>query len=225
MVVSRSKSAVVAGPTYGAHEEVTSEFEERVRSHYGLASGRGADDKGNYGAYDRDEERAETGRTGSSAVGPAGSAETGEVRGGDREDSLGFDRAQEDKDELRVRRIEEDLKVGTREREAGAVRVRKRVRTDHQRLVVPKKREEVTVERVPVEGQAISAEEETAKPKIREDETVVPVIEEEIVVEKRPVVKEEIRIRKAVVEDTEVVEEDVRREEVEIDDETTQRDL
>ena len=81
------------------------------------------------------------------------------------------------------------------------------------------------MERVPVEGQAISAEGGTAKPEIREDEIVVPVIEEEIVVEKRPVVKEEIRIRKEVVEDTEIIEEDVRREEVEVDDETTRRDL
>jgi stress response protein YsnF len=40
------------------------------------------------------------------------------------------------------------------------------------------------------------------------------------VVSKRPVVKEEIRIRKDVVEDTEVVEEDVRREEIDIEDET-----
>jgi stress response protein YsnF len=44
-----------------------------------------------------------------------------------------------------------------------------------------------------------------------------------VVVEKRPVVKEEVRIRKEVVEDTEVVEEDVRREDVEVDDETTGR--
>jgi uncharacterized protein (TIGR02271 family) len=153
------------------------------------------------------------------------SAATGRVRGGDREGLLGVDRDQEDKDELRVRRIEEELKVGTREREAGAVRVRKRVRTDHERISVPKKRVEVTVERVPVEEPSISAEEGTAEPEIREDEIVVPVIEEEIVVEKRPVVKEEIRIRKEVVEDTEIVEEDVRREEVEVDDETTRRDL
>ena len=41
--------------------------------------------------------------------------------------------------------------------------------------------------------------------------------------EKRPVAKEEIRIRKDVVEDTEVVEEDVRREEVEVEDETERR--
>jgi stress response protein YsnF len=40
------------------------------------------------------------------------------------------------------------------------------------------------------------------------------------VVEKRPVVKEEVRIKKDVVEDTEVVEEDVRREEIDIEDQT-----
>jgi uncharacterized protein (TIGR02271 family) len=50
----------------------------------------------------------------------------------------------------------------------------------------------------------------------------VPLTEEEVVVEKRPVVKEEVRIRKDVVEDTEVVEADVRREEVEVDDQTPQ---
>jgi uncharacterized protein (TIGR02271 family) len=204
MVVSRPKSMVEAGPTYGAHEEVTPALEEQVRSHYGLASGQGAADKGDYGAYyHRDEEREESGGTGS-----------------------GGDLAQEDRDELRVRRIEEELKVGTREREAGSVRVRKRVVTDHETIVVPKRRVEVTVEHVPVEGEAISAEEGTAEPEIgEEEEIVVPVVEEEVVVEKRPVVKEEIRIRKEMVEDSEVVEEEVRREEVEVDDEITQRDL
>ena len=44
-----------------------------------------------------------------------------------------------------------------------------------------------------------------------------------MVVEKRPVAKEEVRIRKDVVEDTEVVEEDVRREEVEVEDDTERR--
>jgi stress response protein YsnF len=41
------------------------------------------------------------------------------------------------------------------------------------------------------------------------------------VVSKRPVVKEEVRIRKDVVEDTQIVEEDVRREEIDVEDETT----
>jgi stress response protein YsnF len=42
-------------------------------------------------------------------------------------------------------------------------------------------------------------------------------------VHKRPVLKEEVRIRKDVVEETEVVEEEVRREEVEVEDETERR--
>ena len=40
---------------------------------------------------------------------------------------------------------------------------------------------------------------------------------------KRPVVKEEVRVRKDVVEGTEVVEEDVRREEIEVEEETRRR--
>jgi uncharacterized protein (TIGR02271 family) len=230
MVVSRTKGVVETGPSLGYDEEVTPEFEERVRRHYGLPIPQDIETKSGYGDYyyRDDAQPAQRERGGSGAAipdVPTIPSEAGGVRGRehDREDLA--DPGILEEEELRVRRSEEELKVGTREREAGAVRVRKPVRTDHERIVVPKKRVEVTVERVPVEGGAIPAEEGTAEPEIREDEIVVPVIEEEVVVEKRPVVKEEIRIRKEVVEDTEIVEEDVRREEVEVDDETTQRDL
>jgi uncharacterized protein (TIGR02271 family) len=121
-----------------------------------------------------------------------------------------------DSDELRVQRSEEELKAGVREREAGQVNVRKRVKTERETVAVPKKREEVTVDRVPVDREAGEAE-------IGEDEVSVPVVEEEVVVEKRPVVKEEVRVKKDVVQDEEVVEEDVRKEEVDIDDETSGR--
>jgi uncharacterized protein (TIGR02271 family) len=124
----------------------------------------------------------------------------------------------EEEDEMRVQRTEEELRAGTREREAGGVHVRKRVRTDREQMEVPTRREEVTVDRVPVEeGEASEAE-------IGEEEIRVPLTEEEVVTEKRPVAKEEIRVRKDVVEDTEVVEEDVRREEVDVDDETERRE-
>jgi uncharacterized protein (TIGR02271 family) len=120
-----------------------------------------------------------------------------------------------DEDELRVQRVEEELAAGTREREAGALNVRKRVRTDREQIEVPTRHEEVTVERVPVsEGTATEAH-------IGEEQVSIPVTEEEVVVEKRPVAKEEVRIRKDVVEDMEVVEEDVRREEIDVDDQTT----
>jgi uncharacterized protein (TIGR02271 family) len=95
----------------------------------------------------------------------------------------------------------------------------KNVRTDRESIEVPTRHEEVSVERVPLSGEAATEAE------IGEDEVSVPVTEEEVVVEKRPVVKEEVRIKKDVVEDTEVVEEDVRREEIDIDDETSRRNL
>jgi uncharacterized protein (TIGR02271 family) len=116
--------------------------------------------------------------------------------------------------ELRVQRTEEELAAGTREREAGELRVKKNVRTERESVEVPTRHEEVSVERVPLSGEASEAE-------IGEGEVNVPVTEEEVVVSKRPVVKEEVRIRKDVVEDTQIVEEDVRREEIDVEDETT----
>ena len=126
------------------------------------------------------------------------------------------DRITEHEDELRVQRTEEELAAGTREVEAGQVNVRKNVRTDRESVEVPTRHEEVSVERVPLSGEASEAD-------IGEDEVAMPVTEEEVVVSKRPVAKEEVRVKKDVVEDTQVVEEDVRREEVDVEDETNRR--
>ena len=117
-------------------------------------------------------------------------------------------------EELRLQRSEEELGTGVRKREAGSMNVRKSVRTEREQVRVPRKREEVNVERVPVGREVAEAE-------IGEDEEfVVQVFEEEVVVSKRVVLKEEIRLRKRVVEEVEVVELDLCREEGEIDDRT-----
>lgn len=117
--------------------------------------------------------------------------------------------------EPRIQRSEEEARVETREREAGRVNVRKQVRTEREQVRVPKMREQVDIERVPGEGR------EAPGAKIGEDEEVViQVFEEEVVVSKRIVLKEEIRLRKKVVEEEEVVEVDLRKEEVEIEDTT-----
>src|SRR5215210_144116 len=194
MVVSHPRSLVETAPSLGYQDEVTPEFERRVRAHYGLIT----------------EERTAFG------VPLTGEAEPAEIRGADPVPDL----PDREDDDVRVRRSEEEIRVETREREAGEMRVRKRVRTERERLTVPKKHVELTVERVPVEGASSEGEEASTIPQIGEEEIVIPVVEEEIVVEKRPVVKEEIRIHKQVVEDVEVIEEDVRKEEVEIVDET-----
>jgi uncharacterized protein (TIGR02271 family) len=144
-----------------------------------------------------------------------GDTESGEFREHDRnQEGLSQPGSDlEDEDELRVQRSEEELVAGTREREAGSMKVRKRVRTDRERIEVPTKHEEVSVERVPMSGEATEAQ-------IGEDEVSVPVTEEEVITSKKAVAKEEIRVRKDVVEDTEVVEEDVRREEIDVEDDT-----
>jgi uncharacterized protein (TIGR02271 family) len=244
--VSADKETVKNGPGYDDGQEITPEYEEQVRAHYGLGGGghQGAaqQHRGAYGDYydDRDEdftssaaaagvaggERSETEARGAEARGGTGahrgeeSLTEGRGTGHEREhdhgrEGLGAARSADDDDELRVQRSEEELRVGTREHEAGRMNIRKRVRTDREQVRVPKRREEVSVDRVPVNDR------EASEAEIGEDEFVVPVVEEEVVVDKRPVVKEEVRVRKDVVEDEQVVEEDIRKEEVDIDDQTT----
>jgi len=216
--VSQTKDTVKNGPAFDDDREITPEYENEVRSYYGLGP---MESSGSYGDYEETNGHSGAGTTDSTTAGTVGSGmsmgdtETGEFREHDRnQEGLGQPGSDlEDEDELRVQRSEEELRAGTREREAGAMKVRKRVRTDREQIEVPTKHEEVTVERVPVEGEATEAQ-------IGEDEVSVPVTEEEVVVDKRAVAKEEIRIRKDVVEDTEVVEEDVRREEIDVEDDT-----
>ncbi len=222
--ISQTKDSVKNGPAFDDDREITPEYENEVRSYYGLGAANGTEDRGSYGDYEGSEtgEHSGAGTTGSTSAGTVGSGmsmgdtESGEFREHDSADegvsqSQGDDLA--DEDELRVQRSEEELRAGTREREAGSMKVRKRVRTDRERIEVPTKHEEVSVERVPVSGEATEAQ-------IGEDEVNVPVTEEEVVTDKRAVAKEEIRLRKDVVEDTEVVEDDVRREEVDVEDAT-----
>jgi len=228
--VAAEKEHVKDGPSFDDDQEITPEYEQEVNSYYGVDSA-GVTDRSAYGAYYATEsigddqvdlQPGERTEEHTSAAGPGmtmGDTESGEFREHDpaAEGVTEPDGDLTDEDELRVQRTEEELRAGTRERQAGAVNVRKRVRTDREAVEVPTRREEVHVDRVPVEGEAAETE-------IGDDEIRMPVTEEEVVVEKRPVAKEEIRIRKDVVEDEEVVEEDVRREEVDVDDETTRRD-
>lgn len=217
VMVSAEKQLVKDGPSFNDDREITPEFEQEVRGYYGLDASQSP--SGGYGDYyDEHSGAASTGSETSGTVGPGmsmGDTESGEFREHDRSQEgvsqPGSDL--DDRDELRVQRSEEELRAGTREREAGAMNVRKRVRTDRERIEVPVKHEEVTVERVPVSGEATEAQ-------IGEDDVVVPVTEEEVITDKKAVVKEEIRLQKEVAEDTEVVEEDVRREEVDVEDAT-----
>jgi hypothetical protein len=142
LVVAADKDAVKGGPAFN-DREITSEYENKLHSYYGLEGTRASEDRGLYGGHFGHSEGEHAGE-----VRPGtrmGDTETGDVRGRVRERS----NDQEDlrqaasgvEDELRVPRTEAELRVGTAEREAGAVNMSKRVRTDRERLEVPTMRE------------------------------------------------------------------------------------
>lgn len=111
--------------------------------------------------------------------------------------------------EQKITRSEEELLVGTRERKAGEVEVKKHVETEHVRKPVTTHRQEVDVERRPATGQSTQA-------RMGDQEIIIPLTQEEVIVEKRPRVKEEIVVRTRDVADREFVEADLRKERVEV---------
>ena len=93
--------------------------------------------------------------------------------------------------------IEEAVTVEKRVIESGKVRVSKRI-SEHEELVdVPLFHEEVSVERVP-----INLFVETPPPAVRQegDTMVIPVVEEQIILQKKLLLVEELRVTKQTVE-------------------------
>lgn len=119
--------------------------------------------------------------------------------------------------QIRVPILEERLEVGTRPVELGEVRLRKSIELFEQVARQPVMREDVVVERVPMSREL----DVPAEPHMDGDWFVVPVMEEMLVVQKRLVLKEEIRIKKRQVTEEYEVREQLRRERVEVEDATT----
>jgi uncharacterized protein (TIGR02271 family) len=113
-------------------------------------------------------------------------------------------------------RSEEDLRVGTRERESGRVRLRKYIVTDEVQQTVPVKREEIRVDREPITDE--NRDRAYSGGDLTEEEHEVTLHTEEPVVEKRTVPKERVRLDKDVEVDERTVSEEVRREEIDVDD-------
>ena len=112
-------------------------------------------------------------------------------------------------------RSEEELRVGTTEREAGRARLKKYVVEEEVTKTVPVRREEVRVEREPITDANRDAA--VDGPEISEEEHEVVLHEEEVVAEKRAVPKERVRLETDVVTDEETVSDTVRKERVDTD--------
>ncbi|MFU1769648.1 DUF2382 domain-containing protein [Mammaliicoccus sciuri] len=118
-------------------------------------------------------------------------------------------------DEESVQLHEERLNVDKENVETGEASIDKHVVEEEQEFDVPVEREEVTIERRPVNEKV--DEEFNAND---DDSVHIPLHEERVKVEKENVVSEEIVIKKNKVQDTEHVSEKVRHEEADINNPT-----
>ncbi|MDP9358053.1 MAG: DUF2382 domain-containing protein [Chloroflexota bacterium] len=118
----------------------------------------------------------------------------------------------EGNDVLRVPVHEEELSAVTRQREVGEVQVSKDVVAEERVLEVPVTEERVRVQRVAVDREV--GADETA---FQEGTIEVPIRGEEVDLQKRTRVAEEVEIAKEAVQRTEQVGGTVRREEVYVD--------
>jgi uncharacterized protein (TIGR02271 family) len=115
-------------------------------------------------------------------------------------------------------RSEEELRVGTAQRERGRARLRKYVVTEQVEQTVPVRREEVRLEREPITD--ANVDQALSGPDISEEEHEVVLHEEEPVVEKRTVPKERVRMEKESVTDEAQISENVRKEQIEAEGDT-----
>jgi uncharacterized protein (TIGR02271 family) len=136
---------------------------------------------------------------------------------GERREPVGRDTSGPTTDDA-MTRSEEELRVGTTQRERGRARLRKYVVTEQVQQTVPVQREEVRVEREPITDANVG--DATDGPAISEEEHEVTLHEEEVVTEKRAVPKERVRMDKQTVTEDQTVSEEVRKEQIEAEGDT-----
>jgi uncharacterized protein (TIGR02271 family) len=117
-------------------------------------------------------------------------------------------------DEQTIQLRQEELVPHKELREVGEARIRTWVQNVPARLEVDAYTEEVEVEHVPI-GQVVS---ERRAPWQEDDVLIVPIYDEQLVVSKRLVMREQIRVRRVGSQRRELFEDTLRREQVEIED-------
>jgi len=197
------KAQIKDAPGVDASGELSQDEEQQLYRHYGMDYGEARSDSGlpEGGTADR----------------------TADV---DRESTADVDRDTSDRGvvgndvsgpetDTAMTRSEEELSIGTRQREAGSARLRKHIVSDSVSETVPVQREEIRVEREAITDANVG--DATSGGDLTEEEHEVTLMEEEAAVDKRVVPKERVRMDKDTVSEDVQVDEEVRREEVEIE--------
>jgi uncharacterized protein (TIGR02271 family) len=221
------KSRVKDAPKVDPDGQLSQKEEADLYRHYGMAysesdsdSGLG-EQRGGAGTW-ADGERSTTGNTSSRGLTDTRDDRSSHEVRGDADTSDSFDGAPAVGDDVSgpetdnaMTRSEEELSVGTQEREAGRARLRKYVVTEQVEQTIPVRREEVRLEREPITDANADAAMKGAD--LSEEEHEVVLHQEEPVAEKRVVPKERVRLDKDVQTEERTVSEDVSREEIEVD--------
>jgi len=194
VVVMFEKAVVKDAPNVDADGELSEQEEQALYRHYGMEWG-DFDYDSVYGAGER---AGRFGRDRDDAAGTVGRDTSGPTT----DDAM--------------TRSEEELRVGTTEREVGRARLRKYVITEQVQTTVPVQREEVRIEREPITDENVDAAMDG--PEISEEEHEVTLHAEEPVVEKRVVPKERVRMEKETVTEERNVSDEVRKERIDTDD-------
>jgi uncharacterized protein (TIGR02271 family) len=118
-------------------------------------------------------------------------------------------------------RSEEQLRVGTTSQEAGRVRLRKYVTTEHETHTVPVRKEKAVLEREPITEANVDAA--TSGPDLSEEEHEVVLTEERAVVNKTVQPVERVRVGKETATEEQTVSEDVRKERIEAEGDVERR--
>lgn len=202
--VPYEKGFIKDAPNVDADHHLDADDERRLYEYYGDRDYRAAD------GYDRDYYDQNYGDRDQAAAAGARDRDV-DV---DRDRDLDVDRDRNVGDDGEVVRHEERLKVGKETQEAGRVRLRKHVVTENRTVEVPVRREEVRVERTPInDGEGRAA----AGARLGEDEEEVVLHEERPVVEKEVVAAEKVGLQKDTVEETRQVQAEVSKEQIEVD--------
>ena len=117
---------------------------------------------------------------------------------------------------MRIPLLEERLTAGARPVDLGELRVHLGVDSEEQVIRQPVTRDDLIVERVVVDRVL----EAPVEPRHEGEWLVIPIMREVLVVEKRLMLAEEVRIRTRQVTEEQVVRETVRRTRVDIEDAT-----
>jgi uncharacterized protein (TIGR02271 family) len=92
--------------------------------------------------------------------------------------------------------VQEFLNVGKQTVETGVVTVSKKIEQEVKEVSMPLIREEIIIDRVPI-GTTVSAEAPVSR--YEGDTLIIPVVKEELIVQKRLILVEEVRITKRAI--------------------------